>query len=210
MKTTQRIKICGITRVEDALAAEAAGAAAVGFVLYPKSPRYIEPEQIREITNRLGPFIAKVGVFVNETPETIRQICVHAGLTAVQLHGDESPEVCGSFGTMPVVKAFRVGDGFDPAILTDFPIQTYLLDTYVEGGCRGGTGKVFDWQIAKACNAYGRIILAGGITPANIAEAIGAAVPWGIDVSSGVESSPGVKDHDAIVALFDAVKECTE
>ena len=206
-----RVKICGITRMEDALAAESLGAAAVGFVFYPSSRRFIEPVAARAISDTLGPFIARVGVFVDDKPANIRLIREQAGLTAVQLHGSETPESVRALAGIPVIKAFRVGEEFSPDRIGDYRAHAYLLDTYVPGECYGGTGKTFDWDIARTCRRHGKIILAGGITAENVADAIKAADPWGIDVSSGVECSPGVKDSEKMAALFDTVTgELTE
>jgi phosphoribosylanthranilate isomerase len=201
-----RIKICGITRSDDADAAEAAGADAIGFVFHPSSPRYISPEHAGSISRRLGPFIAKIGVFVNTPPETIQAVCRDAFLTGVQLHGEETPETVRDIQSfVPVIKAFRVGNGFNPAVLEQYAAAAFLLDTFVEGTSYGGTGKTFDWNTAGACTQYGRIILAGGITPENIADAIRTVNPWGVDVSSGVERSPGVKDHEKIKEVMQTV-----
>lgn len=200
-----RVKICGITRVEDALHAERLGAFAVGFVFFPGSRRYIEPEDAGRITRELGPGILKVGVFVNGDPAAVREIAGEAGLDALQFHGDETPEYVRSFGDRTVIKALRVGEGFDPASMMDYPGEMFLLDA-MAAGAYGGTGKSFDWRIAPACGNYGNIIIAGGLSPLNVAEAIMTASPWGVDVSGGVEVSCGVKDHAAMNAFFDAVR----
>ena len=205
--TTIPVKICGITRTEDALIAEYLGAAAIGFVFYPKSKRYMEPVAAGEISEKLGPFIARVGVFVDENPSNVREIVRTARLTAVQLHGAEDQSYIDSLDGVTVIKAFRVGDDFDPDILGTFRSpQAFLLDTAGTGGCYGGTGKTFDWSKAEPCKKYGRIILAGGLNPENTADAIQTVRPWAVDVSSGVEISFGVKDEHKIAAFMETVK----
>jgi len=198
------IKICGITRREDALLAERMGAFAAGFVFYPKSPRYIAPEAAGKITRALDGPILRVGVFVDAPPETVRDAVSFAGLDTVQFHGDESPEYVKEFGDMTVIKSFRVGEDFDPARLRLYPADFFLLDAFVPGE-RGGTGKPFDWSRAIPCREHGRILLAGGIHAGNAREAVCIAAPWGIDVSSGVESAPGIKDAEKMKALFQAM-----
>ena len=204
--TRSWIKICGITRIEDAISAESRGASAVGFVFYPGSRRYIAPETARRISDSLRPETERIGVFVDESRETILTIFEQAGLTAVQLHGSEPPEMIRELAGIQVIKAFSVGAGFTPERLSEYPAYACLLDTFVEGRY-GGTGKPFDWIVARECAGFGRIILAGGINPGNAAEALRIARPWGLDVSSGVESSPGKKDEGKMAALFRAVSE---
>jgi phosphoribosylanthranilate isomerase len=200
------VKICGITRCEDALLAERLGAFAIGFVFYSGSPRYIEPEAAGAISRRLGPFIARIGVFVDEDPGTVRATVRAAGLTAVQLHGSESPAYVRDLDGITVIKAFRVGDGFDPRVLTDYPVNLVLLDTAVKG-VYGGTGKTFDWERALPCRKIGNIIIAGGLTAENVVEAVRITDPWGVDVSGGVESSPGVKDEVKMRYFFQRIQE---
>ncbi len=200
-----RVKICGITRIEDALFAERLGAFAVGFVFYPRSGRNIGPADAGRIARALGPEIMKVGVFVDEDAPRVRDIVAEAGLTAVQFHGGETPEYVRKFDDLTVIKAFRVGDGFEPGCMRDYPEGLFLLDT-MTAGAYGGTGKTFDWGIAGACRGYGGIIVAGGLTPFNVGGAIRMTDPWGVDVSGGVELSPGIKDHAAMNAFFDAVR----
>ena len=207
------IKICGITRSEDALFAEESGAQAVGFVFYDKSPRYIVPEKAGEISEKLGPFIARVGVFVDEEHAKVIETVRTANLTAVQLHGSESPAYVdelihpSSFNIHPlrwiqVIKSFRVGQDFDCGAMAGYNINTFLLDTFEKGNCYGGIGKTFDWNKALECKKYGRIILAGGLNPSNVREAVTTVKPWAVDVSSGVEISPGIKNPDKIRAFF--------
>ena len=220
-----KIKICGITRLEDALLAEILGASAVGFVSYHESPRYIKPEKAGFITGKLGPFIGRVGVFVDEEPSVVIKIAHTAHLTAVQLHGSEDPvyaKELKKYGINRIIKAFRI-DGvgkvgadkadFDCEKMREYDIDTFLLDTHDKGSCFGGTGKTFDWEKVAECGKYGRIILAGGLNASNVQEAIRIVKPWAVDVSSGVEISspvknPGIKDPDKMKAFFTAVTGC--
>lgn len=188
-----RIKVCGITRQEDARAAVEFGADALGFVFYPRSPRAIEPERAAEIIRTLPPFVTPVGVFVDEPPEAVRRTCEIAGLSAVQLHGSEPPE------TMPlypgrIIKAFRVRGAEILSELPRYKVSALLLDTYKKG-IKGGTGETFDWNLAVEARRYGRIVLSGGLTPETVADAIQRVRPYAIDVSSGIEIEPGIKDH---------------
>jgi len=196
------IKVCGITRLEDALYAEKLGASAVGFVFFRKSPRYINPEQARTISGNLGPFIARVGVFVDEDPVIVHNIARTAHLTVLQFHGAESPDYINAFKGFGIVKGLRVGDNFNPKILSMYKKNTILLDTLIPDNY-GGTGKTFDWEKALLCRNDYRIILAGGLNPSNVQEALRIAKPWGVDVSSGVELRPGIKDHEKMKAFFD-------
>jgi len=198
------VKICGITRLEDALLAEEMGASAIGYVFYEKSPRFIPPGKAADISRELGPFIAKVGVFVDEEPERVMKAVETAGLTAVQLHGSEDAEYIGRLGRIPVIKAFRVSPDFDTRRLGEYDVGAYLLDAYVEKSY-GGTGRTFDWRKARECRGYGRIIIAGGLDETNVDEAVTVAEPWGLDVSSGVEKCPGIKDAVKMRKLFDAL-----
>ncbi len=194
-----RIKICGITNIEDALYAADLGVDALGFVFYSQSPRHIEPKKARKIIQQLPPFLAKVGVFVNETAARVNEIIELTGIDVVQLHGQEAPEYCQRF-ERKVVKAFRIAPDFDPAQIEVYEVDAYLLDTYVRG-IYGGTGEVFNWEIAKRAEQYGRIILAGGLNPGNIKEAICQVEPYGVDISSGVEIRPGEKDKRKLEQL---------
>ena len=197
-----KVKICGITNRADALAAAEFGADALGFVFYRKSPRYIEPERAREIIAQLGPFVIPVGVFVNEERKKIKEIIDISGIEAVQLHGEESPFYCASFRGVKVIKAFRVSDEFDPEKLNDYTVDAFLLDAYSKAAY-GGTGETFSWEMARRAKAFGRIILAGGLTPENVAQAIREVQPYAVDVSSGVEQSPGVKDREKMREFFE-------
>ena len=194
-----KIKICGITNPEDALFAADLGVDALGFVFYPQSPRNIEPKKARKIIQQLPPFLAKVGVFVNETAARVNEIIELTGIDVVQLHGQEAPEYCQRF-ERKVIKAFRIAPNFDPAQIEVYKVAAYLLDTYLTGIC-GGTGEIFNWEIAKRAKQYGRIILAGGLNPENIKEAICQVEPYGVDISSGVEIRPGEKDKRKLEQL---------
>jgi len=189
-----KVKICGITNYEDAAAAVDAGADALGFVFFRESPRYLSPEDAGRIIRRLPPFIATVGVFVNESHLVIEEIASTAGLSVVQLHGDESPEVCCL--SRRIVKAFRVRSLESLGTFGQYKdlVSAFLLDTY-SAGAYGGTGQVFNWDIAVEAKQYGRIILAGGLTPDNVGDAVRHVRPYAVDVSSGVESGKGRKDH---------------
>ncbi len=187
-----RIKVCGITRVEDARAAVDLGVDALGFNFVPSSPRAIAPEAARRIIGDVPPLVIKIGVFADTAPREVESVARHAGLDLVQLHGDESPEACALLG-VPWYKALRVDDRFRPEDATRYGRALFLLDGYVPGAL-GGTGRAFDWSLARRAGAHGRVILAGGLGPENIETAIDAARPFAVDVNSGVESRPGIKD----------------
>ena len=200
-----RIKICGITHLDDALMAIEAGADALGFVFVPNTPRYIHPEQAGSIIDQLPPFITTVGLFVNTEQQGIEAIADGCRLNLIQLHGDEPPDLCVALSRR-VIKAFRVKDESSVSRLSDYRVSAYLLDTYVKGAL-GGTGKAFDWNLALKAKLYGRIILAGGLNPDNVASAVLQVRPYGVDVSSGVEASPGRKDPAKVKAFIRAVRE---
>jgi phosphoribosylanthranilate isomerase len=200
-----KVKICGITRAEDALVAVDAGADALGFMFYASSPRCVTREAAAPIIHQLPPFVAKVGVFVNPTVEEVRQAIADCGLDTLQFHGEELPEFCRQFG-LKVLKAFRVQGPETLKVLSDYSQMTWLLDSFV-AGTRGGTGNTFNWDIAaQAVKSGGRVILAGGLTPENVAEAVRKVHPYGLDVSSGVESAPGRKDAAKVRAFITAAK----
>lgn len=196
------VKICGITREGDAQAAVACGASAVGFIFWPKSPRYIEPERARAIVRTLPPFVTPVGVFVDEPSDRVNAVADAAGLGAVQLHGDEQPDVLERVNR-PVVKALG-GAEMDGA--ARWPDRVLLLVDADDRVRRGGTGARADWAGAAKLAASRRILLAGGITPANVVEAVSTVRPFGIDVSSGVEDAPGIKNAGRIRDLFEALR----
>jgi phosphoribosylanthranilate isomerase len=188
-----KIKICGITNIDDALAAAEFGADALGFNFTKKSPRAIEPQKAAEIISQLPPFVVPIGIFVNEREDRIREIVSLACLQGIQLHGDETPEFCQRFGSR-VIKAFQVKNKESLKHMSHYRVSAYLLDSYREG-IRGGTGTTFDWHLAVVAKTFGRIILAGGLNPDNVAEAVKLVQPYGIDVAGGVERDQGVKDH---------------
>ena len=232
-----RVKICGITNLEDALFAAEAGADALGFVFYAKSPRYIAPDRAREIILRLPPFVAKVGVFVNAVgrmvgwsdgrvvewseegrPDhltkdhlttrpiwgAVGEIMAHCHLDYAQLHGDETPKQVAALAPR-AIKAVRVRSAADVERLSDYRAVAYLLDAY-HPTKPGGTGETWDWELAGAAKQYGPVILAGGLTPYNVADAIERVHPYAVDVSSGVEAAPGIKDHQKVQRFIVAAK----
>jgi len=187
-----RVKICGITNNEDAHAAVEYGADALGFV-FAKSPRQITKEQARDIIAELPPFVSPVGVFVDEMADMIKEICDFCGIQTVQLHGNEQPSYLKELEGYKLIKAFRVKEEDDLKQLANYKPHAFLLDSYVKG-VMGGTGVSFKWEIARQAHKYGIIILSGGLTPENVKEAIQMVKPYAVDVSSGVEASPGKKD----------------
>jgi len=200
-----RIKICGITRTEDALAAARAGADAIGLVFYPDSPRAIDIATAWEIVEALPPFVTTVGLFVDADPEWIEEILVEVPLDVLQFHGDESPDFCEQFAH-PYIKAIRMRPDTDLAEVARryADAQGLLLDTY-RPGVPGGTGEAFDWALAQQpCDKP--IVLAGGLTPENVADAIAQVSPWAVDVSGGVEKAKGIKDSSKINAFMAAVR----
>ena len=201
-----RIKICGITNIDDALMAIGAGADALGFNFVPNTPRYLkDTKAAAKIIEQLPPFITTVGLFVNADPELIQSIADECHLDMLQLHGDESPQFCQGFNRR-IIKAVRVKDELSCSHLSDYRVSGYLLDTYVKGAL-GGTGVVFDWRLAVKAKQYGRIVLAGGLDPDNVASAVQQVRPYGVDVSSRVEASPGRKDPVKVRAFIQNVKE---
>ncbi len=192
-----RVKICGITRAEDALAAARAGADAVGFVFYPPSPRYVEVEQAAEIAAALPPFVTTVGLFVNADADAIARVVDEVGVDLLQFHGNECPDYCARH-RRPWIKAVRMKTGVDPAAEAAryAGARALLLDAY-RPGVPGGTGEAFDWDRIPPSLAP-RIVLAGGLTPENVTEAVRRVGPWAVDVSGGVEAAPGIKDPDKI------------
>jgi phosphoribosylanthranilate isomerase len=202
-----RIKICGLTRLEDARRAAHLGAAALGFNFYPLSPRYIEPAAARAIIRRLPPFVTAVGVFANETDagQVISQ-AREASATTVQVHGPRFPALDELLAAFTLVVAVAVGEGFKPEELSKIKASAYLLDAF-DPDRLGGTGKMIDWSVAREAKQYGPIILAGGLTPENVARAVREVRPFAVDVASGVESAPGIKDPAKLRAFFAAVAE---
>lgn len=202
-----KIKICGITTLEDALVAAEAGADALGFNFYKKSPRCIEPDRAAEIIEQLPPFIVPVGIFVNEREDKIREIKARTCIQAVQFHGDESPEFCQRFGGR-VIKAFQVRDKETLKTMAHYRVGAFLLDSYKDD-VRGGTGVTFDWHLAVVAKTFGKVILAGGLNPENVAEAVKLVQPYGVDVAGGVERDKGIKDHAKIKKFITEVRRAS-
>lgn len=199
-----RVKICGITRVEDALQAVACGADALGFVFYDKSPRCVTPEQVREIAASLPPLVTTVGLFVNAEQGVVRDVVDLCRLDAVQYHGDETPETC-HCSPARAIKALRVKDATSLQGHEAFKVSALLLDAWSDDAY-GGTGKSFSWQLAAEVASQRSVILAGGLTADNVADAVAAVQPYAVDVSSGVELSPGEKDPEKVAAFIRAAK----
>ena len=204
---TVRLKVCGVTSLEDARAAIDCGAEYLGFNFYAKSPRYIEPSSAHAIIERLPDDIICVGVFVNEPrPEDVIEILRVSGARVAQLHGDESPDYCAGVGAERVIKALRIGDDFDARRVLDYPAAAILLDAF-DAKLYGGTGKTANWAMAREAAKLTRVFLAGGLSPDNIVEAIRAVEPFAVDVNSGVESAPGRKDFAKLKSLERKITE---
>jgi phosphoribosylanthranilate isomerase len=200
-----RVKICGITNLADAQVAVAAGADALGFIFYDRSPRFVPAKTAAEISRALPPFALRAGVFVNPSAELVLRAIGECGLSLLQFHGDEPPAFCTQFGLMSM-KAFRIRDAGSLKALPEYRTDAWLLDAYVSDAL-GGTGEKFNWDLALEAQKLGKpIFLAGGLTPENVAEAIRKVNPFGVDVSSGVESAPGKKDHAKVRAFIKAAK----
>jgi phosphoribosylanthranilate isomerase len=205
MTSAVRVKICGIRRLADAMTAADAGADAIGLNFWRPGRRYVTPEVARQIARALPPFVSKVGVFVDEDPDTAREIADLVGLDALQLHGTESPELCAAFD-LPVIKSIKVRGPESLAGLARYRVAGFLLDTHVPGAAApGGSGRTFDWSLAERARDAGPIIISGGLTPANVEEAIRRARPYAVDVASGVETD-GEKDPGKIRAFIERVQ----
>ncbi|MCA9405041.1 MAG: phosphoribosylanthranilate isomerase [Candidatus Omnitrophica bacterium] len=202
-----KVKICGITNHEDAQKAAFYGAWAVGFIFYKKSPRYISPSRAKKLIDALPPFITPVGVFVNQKEGAVRDVCRFTGISTLQFHGDEEPAFCHRFAQKnKVIKAFRVGDDFSFAKTARYnKVHAFLFDAHKEGEY-GGTGESPDWKFIAMQKIEKPYILSGGLTPNNLQEALSVLSPYAVDVSSGVEKSPGIKDPRKIRAFFDVLK----
>jgi phosphoribosylanthranilate isomerase len=198
------IKICGITALEDAVCACTAGADAIGFIFYRKSPRYVTPETVRDIIKRLPQNICKVGVFVNHDPLEVREIFTFCRLSMIQLHGDESPEYCFQFPAPILIKAISPQAESNLARFQNYPVKAILIDAHVPE-CYGGTGKKSNWDLAAKVKKKHPVILAGGLNTTNIWEAIKTASPHAVDVNSGVERSPGKKDLEKVKEIIEMV-----
>ena len=201
------VKICGITNLEDALVSVAAGADALGFNFYRPSPRYIEPLAAREIIDRLPGNVLTVGVFVNEaTPEDVEQIASDAGVAAVQLHGDETPDYCRALRGRYVIKVLAARTDFEPQRALDYEVQAIMLDTF-DPQMRGGTGRIMDWSLARETRELvPKLFLAGGLAAENVGYAIAAVDPYGVDACSKLEITPGKKVPERVEAFVNAAR----
>ena len=204
MNPQVKVKICGMTQLKDAAFAVKQGADAVGFIFYNKSPRSVTMKTARDIILKLPPLVDTVGVFVNESVDRINKVANYCGLDLVQLHGEESPVFCRKIQRR-VIKAFRVKDLQSIKQLEKYSVSGYLLDTFSDN-LHGGTGKIFDWNLALPAKKMGPVILAGGLTARNILQAIRQARPYGVDVCSGVEKLPGVKDPEKVRAFLKNIR----
>ncbi len=201
------VKICGVTSVADAGVAVDAGADMIGLIFYPPSPRYVTPEQAGAIVASLPVDLPAVGVFVNESFETITQVVRQSGVRWVQLHGDESPALCRRLPWRRI-KALRFTEQVQPEMMPDYPVDAFLIEGF-HGELYGGGGVKADWQRVASLHGYGRIILAGGLTPDNVQEAIDAVRPYAVDVCSGVEARPGTKDTAKVQDFVKRAKSMT-
>ena len=201
------IKICGITNLDDALVAVDAGADALGFNFYKPSPRYVTPQTARDIIAQLPKEILTVGVFVNEpSPQSVEELARNANVTAIQLHGDESPAYCRDLKPRYVIKALAAGPDFDASRATEYEVEAILLDTK-DDNLRGGTGRVFDWSIAKNVrHSVPRLFLAGGLSLQNIEHALATVDPYGVDACSALEETPGKKSHERLRAFVKIIR----
>lgn len=199
-----RVKICGITTIEDALFCIAEGVCALGFNFYLKSPRYIDPLKANEIIRQLPPFVSAVGLFVNEDINSVENIIKLSGIDTVQFHGDETADYCRHFKGIRIIKAFRIKKKDDMKIIFGYDVNGYLLDSY-HPRLYGGTGLAFSWDILKSLSNKDRIIVAGGIKPDNVANLLQNVTPYGIDICSGVEKKPGLKDKTKIKEMMKIV-----
>ena len=198
------VKICGVTSAVDAAVAVDAGADMVGLIFYPPSPRHVTPGQAQAIVAGLPPGMPAVGVFVNESFETIAGIARESGINRVQLHGNESPELCRRL-PWPCIKTFRFNEHVQPELMPDYPVHAFLIEGF-HGELYGGGGVKADWRRVATLHGYGRIILAGGLTPDNVREAIATVSPYAVDVCSGVEDTPGRKDAAKVRAFVKSAK----
>jgi phosphoribosylanthranilate isomerase len=200
-----QLKICGITNKEDALYAAGGGTAALGFIFYPSSSRYIKPEEARKIISVLPDELVKVGVFVNEKADEIKRVMEYCGLDMVQLHGDESPEFCREFTTSQIIKAVELKNDNDLNRAFDYDVAALLVDSR-QAGLYGGTGRKANWKLACRTKNKKPLILSGGLNEKNVAEALKVVAPAALDINSGVESEPGKKDHAKLARIFDIIR----
>lgn len=202
-----KVKICGVTSLDDAMACVEAGTDALGLNFYEPSPRFLTLEKAAEITKHMPPFVARVGLFVNASEDTVRRTIEKTGINTLQFHGDETPEFCSKFAPMKVIKAFRMQGADTLRQLADYNVDAWLLDSY-EAGTPGGTGMIFSWDLARQAKDEGKpIILAGGLDPENVAEAIHETWPYAVDVASGVESEKGKKDISMVRRFIETVRQ---
>ncbi len=199
-----RVKVCGITNTADALQAAELGADALGFIFYKGSKRYIDPRDAGRIISSLPPFVSSVGVFVNQSASEVKGAAEASGIDTVQLHGDETPEFCAGL-PYKLIKAVRVKDTVDTERVELYPVRAILFDKHTDE-MYGGTGSSFDWAVLKDIQISKKIILSGGLTPENVIRAIETVEPYGVDVSTGVEDSPGKKNHMKMRKFIEAVK----
>jgi phosphoribosylanthranilate isomerase len=203
------VKICGITNLDDALAAVDAGTDALGFNFYPRSPRYLAPEAARAIVDRLSTAVLAVGVFVNEELDALESAASVAGVSALQLHGSESPEYCKALKGRYLIKAFATDDEFQPEVVRDYDVQAIMLDA-ADKQTFGGTGKLSNWSIApRTRELFPRLFLAGGLSAENVGAAIEQVNPYAVDACSLLESSPGRKDHGRMREFVAAVRKAS-
>jgi phosphoribosylanthranilate isomerase len=201
-----QVKICGITNLDDALCVCENGADAMGFIFFPKSPRYITPEEAKEIIKNLPGGIAKVGVFVNKDAGEVEKIVEFCGLDFIQLHGDETPDYCRKFSASILIKAFSPKSEGDLEALKDYDVRAVLVDTF-DPKMYGGTGRTSNWELALKIRKAYPLILSGGLNEHNIENAIKIVSPHAVDINSGVESSPGKKDHEKIGKVMDIIRK---
>jgi phosphoribosylanthranilate isomerase len=199
-----KVKICGITSVDDAQVAVDAGADLIGLIFYPPSPRYVTPQQAQAIVARVPAHIETVAVFANENMQTVMRIAQESGVQIVQLHGNESPEVCQQ-SARRVIKTFRFTAQVQPEMMAQYAVEAFLIEGF-HADYYGGSGAQADWPRVAQLHPYGRIILAGGLTPANVQEAIRTVQPYAVDVCSGVEAAPGKKDWDKVRTFVQRAK----
>jgi phosphoribosylanthranilate isomerase len=200
-----QVKICGITNKEDAIAAAQCGAAALGFIFYPPSPRYIKPADAKKIISALPDDLIKVGVFVNEKQKEIKRVMDDCALDMIQLHGDEKPSFCGEFPAYRIIKAVELKNEIDLNHALNYKVAALLVDSR-HAGLYGGTGKKANWDLARRLKDKKPFILSGGLKKENVAEAVQAVAPAALDINSGVESEPGKKDHKKLAQIFDLIR----
>ena len=203
-----QIKICGMRRAEEVAAAVEAGVDLLGFNFWPGTARYIPPAEAVSLIRSVPSHVWTVGVFVDETPERVLEIAAMTGVSVLQLHGSEVPEYFDRLGSIRKIKAFKVTESFRAEALAAYgSAYAFLLDGYVAGGLPGGTGKAFDWSHARRAGEFGKVIVAGGLNARNVEAAVRQAQPWGVDVCSGVETAPGVKDPKLIREFIRAARQ---